>query len=122
MSSTLKEAKASVISEINELFNNSNFPKLPIDENPIQGDLSVICFPGARSLNKSAEEVAYDVSLLVSNINFVKSTFIVKAFCNIILDLRKQLFNLGFSKKYRLKSCFLAIILFYNFGILHLGF
>lgn len=86
MSRTLKEAKDSVISEINELFNNSNFPKLPIDENPIQGDLSVICFPGARSLNKSAEEVAYDVSLLVSNINFVKSTFIVKAFCNIILD------------------------------------
>ena len=86
MSRTLKEAKDSVILNINQIFKDNNFPKLPIDENPILGDLSIICFPGAQILKKSPEEVAYKVSTLVSNINLVKKVSVVKAFCNIILD------------------------------------
>ena len=86
MSRTLKEAKDSVILNIKQIFKDNNFPKLPIDEDPIQGDLSIICFPGARILKKSPEQVADEVSTLVSNIKFVKKVSVVKAFCNIILD------------------------------------
>jgi len=86
VSRTLKEAKDSVILNINQIFKDNNFPKLPIDENPILGDLSIICFPGARILKKSPEEVAHKVSTLVSNIKLVKKVSVVKAFCNIILD------------------------------------
>jgi len=86
VSRTLKEAKDSVILNINQIFKDNNFPKLPIDENPILGDLSIICFPGAQILKKSPEEVAHEVSTLVSNIKLVKKVSVVKAFCNIILD------------------------------------
>jgi len=86
VSRTLKEAKDSVILNIEQIFKDNNFPKLPIDEDPIQGDLSIICFPGAQILKKSPEEVADEVSALVSNIKFVKKVSVVKAFCNIILD------------------------------------
>ena len=58
MSRTLKEGKDSLISNIKQVFKDNNFPQLPIDEDPIQGDLSIICFPGAQILNKSPEEVA----------------------------------------------------------------
>ena len=86
MSRNLKEAKDSVILNIKQIFKDNNFPKLPMDEDPIQGDLSIICFPGAQILKKSPEEVAEEVSTLVSNIKFVKKVSVVKAFCNIILD------------------------------------
>ena len=86
MSRTLKEAKNSIILDINKLFIENNFPLLPIDEDPIQGDLSIICFPGAKTLKKSPEKVAHEVSKILSNIKFVKDIFIVKAFCNIVLD------------------------------------
>ncbi len=86
MSRTLKEAKNSIILDINNLFSESNFPLLPIDDDPIQGDLSIICFPGAKVLNKSPEQVAHDVSKILTNIKFVKDIFIVKAFCNLVLD------------------------------------
>ena len=86
MSRTLKKGKDSLISNIRQVFKDNNFPQLPIDEDPIQGDLSIICFPGAQIRNKSPEEVANEVLGLVSNIKLVKKVFVVKAFCNIVLD------------------------------------
>jgi len=93
VSRTLKEAKDSVILNIKQIFKDNNFPKLPIDEDPIQGDLSIICFPGAQVLKKSPEEVANDVSSLVSNIKLVKKVSVVKAFCNIVLDWDSLVLN-----------------------------
>ena len=86
MSRNLEEAKLSVISDINKIFKKNKYPMLPIDENPIQGDISIICFPGAQPLKKSPEEVAKNVSEMISHIKLVKETFVVKAFCNIVLD------------------------------------
>ena len=86
MSRNLEEAKLSVISDINKIFKENKHPILPIDENPIQGDISIICFPGAQSLKKSPEEVAKNVSGMISHIKLIKETFVVKAFCNIVLD------------------------------------
>ena len=86
MSRNLEEAKLSVISDINKIFKKNKYPMLPIDENPIQGDISIICFPGAQSLKKSPEEVAKNVSEMISHIKLIKETFVVKAFCNIVLD------------------------------------
>ena len=86
MSRNLEEAKLSVISDINKIFKENKYPILPIDENPIQGDISIICFPGAQSLKKSPEEVAKNVSEMISHIKLIKETFVVKAFCNIVLD------------------------------------
>ena len=86
MSRNLEEAKLSVISDINKIFKENKHPILPIDENPIQGDISIICFPGAQSLKKSPEEVAKNVSEMISHIKLIKETFVVKAFCNIVLD------------------------------------
>lgn len=86
MSRALKKGKDSLISNIKQVFKDNNFPQLPIKEDPIQGDLSIICFPGAQILKKSPEEVANEVSGLISNIKLVKKVFVVKAFCNIVLD------------------------------------
>jgi len=86
VSRNLEEAKLSVISDINKIFKENKHPILPIDENPIQGDISIICFPGAQSLKKSPEEVAKNVSEMISHIKLIKETFVVKAFCNIVLD------------------------------------
>ena len=86
MSRNLEEAKLSVISDIDKIFRKNNYPILPIDENPIQGDISIICFPGAQPLKKSPEEVAKNVSEMISHIKLIKETFVVKAFCNIVLD------------------------------------
>ena len=86
MSRNLEEAKLSVISDINKIFKKNKYPMLPIDENPIQGDISIICFPGAQPLKKSPEEVAKNVSEMISHIKLIKETFVVKAFCNIVLD------------------------------------
>ena len=86
MSINLEEAKLSVISNINIIFKENNYPILPIDENPIQGDISIICFPGAQLLKKSPEEVAKNVSEMISHIELIKETFVVKAFCNVVLD------------------------------------
>ena len=86
MSRNLEEAKLSVISDINKIFDENNFPILPINDNPIQGDISIICFPGAQPLKKSPEEVAKNVSDMISHIKLIKETFVVKAFCNIVLD------------------------------------
>ena len=86
MSRYLEEAKLSVISDINKIFKKNKYPILPIDENPIQGDISIICFPGAQILKKSPEEVAKNVSDMISHIKLIKETFVVKAFCNIVLD------------------------------------
>jgi len=86
VSRNLEEAKLSVISDINKIFKKNKYPILPIDENPIQGDISIICFPGAQTLKKSPEEVAKNVSEMISHIKLIKETFVVKAFCNIVLD------------------------------------
>ena len=86
MSKHLEEAKLSVISDIDKIFKENNYPRLPIDENPIQGDISIICFPGAQHLKKSPKEVAKKVSEMISHIKLIKETFVVKAFCNIVLD------------------------------------
>ena len=86
MSRNLEEAKFSVISDINKIFKENNYPTLPIDENPIQGDISIICFPGAQVLKKSPQEVAKNVSEMIYGIELIKETFVVKAFCNIVLD------------------------------------
>ena len=86
MSRSLREVKVSIISNIKQIFKDREYPQLPIDETPIQGDLSVICFPGAQTLKKSPEAVANEVGEMLSNLKFVKRTFIVKAFCNIVLD------------------------------------
>jgi len=86
VSRALKKGKDSLISNIKQVFKDNNFPQLPIKEDPIQGDLSIICFPGAQILKKSPEEVANEVSGLISNIKLVKKVFVVKAFCNIVLD------------------------------------
>ena len=94
MSRNLDEAKASVISDIVEILKANNFPELPIEKNPIQGDLSVICFPGAKSLRKSPHEVAKVVSELISSVNLVKETYVVKAFCNVVLDWEEILENI----------------------------
>ena len=86
MSRNLKEAKLSVISEINKILKDNNYPALPIDKTPIQGDISVICFPGARILNTSPEDVANNVSRMVTCIKLVKESYVAKAFCNLVLD------------------------------------
>ena len=86
MSRNLEEAKFSVISDINKIFKENNYPILPIDENPIQGDISIICFPGAQALKKSPQEVAKNVSEMIYDVELIKETFVVKAFCNIVLD------------------------------------
>ena len=96
MSRNLEEAKLSVISDINKIFEENKFPMLPIDDNPIQGDISIICFPGAQPLKKSPEEVAKNVSEMISHIKLIKETFVVKSFCNIVLDwnfLLKDIFD-----------------------------
>ncbi len=109
MSQTLKEAKHSLISNIKRVFKENNFPQLPIDEDPIQGDLSIICFPGAPVLKESPEKIATIVSNLVSDIALVKKVSVVKAFCNIdidwdylLLDIFKEIsekdYGRGFSK------------------------
>ncbi len=86
MSQTLKEAKHSLISNIKRVFKENDFPQLPIDEDPIQGDLSIICFPGTPVLKESPEKIATIVSNLVSDIALVKKVSVVKAFCNIDID------------------------------------
>ena len=96
MSQTLRKGKESLISNIQQLFRDNDFPQLPIDEDPIKGDLSIICFPGAHVLKKSPEEVANLVSKLLSDIKLVKKVSVVKAFCNIDLDwdsLVKEVFK-----------------------------
>ena len=109
MSQTLRKGKESLISNIEKVFRDNDFPKLPINQNPIQGDLSIICFPGAQVLKKSPEEVANIVSKLVSDIKLVKKVSVVKAFCNIDLDwdslvtdvfneVAKEDYGRGFSK------------------------
>ena len=86
MSRVVNGIKESVISDINKVLKEKSYPQLPIDIDPIQGDLSIICFPGAQILNKNPEQIALDVSRLVADINYIKSTFVIKAFCNIILS------------------------------------
>tara|TARA_B100001029_G_C15059039_1_gene456816 strand:+ start:1806 stop:3485 length:1680 start_codon:yes stop_codon:yes gene_type:complete len=109
VSQTLKEAKHSLISNIKRVFKENDFPQLPIDEDPIQGDLSIICFPGAPVLKESPEKIATIVSNLVSDIALVKKVSVVKAFCNIdidwdylLLDIFKEIsekdYGRGFSK------------------------
>ncbi len=109
MSQALRKVKESLISNIEKVFRDNDFPKLPINQNPIQGDLSIICFPGAQVLKKSPEEVANIVSKLVSDIKLVKKVSVVKAFCNIDLDwdslvtdvfneVAKEDYGRGFSK------------------------
>ena len=109
MSQALRKGKESLISNIEKVFRDNDFPKLPIDQNPIQGDLSIICFPGAQVLKESPEEVANIVSKLVSDIKLVKKVSVVKAFCNIDLDwdslvtdvfneVAKEDYGRGFSK------------------------
>ena len=96
MSRNLEEAKLSVISDINKIFEENKFPMLPIDDNPIQGDISIICFPGAQPLKKSPQKVAKNVSEMISHIKLIKETFVVKSFCNIVLDwnfLLKDIFD-----------------------------
>tara|TARA_B100001996_G_scaffold244537_1_gene189350 strand:+ start:550 stop:2229 length:1680 start_codon:yes stop_codon:yes gene_type:complete len=109
VSQALRKVKESLISNIEKVFRDNDFPKLPINQNPIQGDLSIICFPGAQVLKKSPEEVANIVSKLVSDIKLVKKVSVVKAFCNIDLDwdslvtdvfneVAKEDYGRGFSK------------------------
>ena len=74
MSRNLEEAKLSVISDIKKIFNDNKYPMLPIDESPIQGDISIICFPGAKQLKKSPERVAKNVSEIISHIELIKET------------------------------------------------
>jgi len=109
VSQALRKGKESLISNIEKVFRDNDFPKLPINQNPIQGDLSIICFPGAQVLKESPEEVANIVSKLVSDIKLVKKVSVVKAFCNIDLDwdslvtdvfneVAKEDYGRGFSK------------------------
>ena len=103
MSRNLEAAKGSIISNINKVLKDHDYPVLPIDDNPIQGDISIICFPGAQILKKSPEDIAKDVSNLVLSLNLVKETFVVKAFCNIVVDweiLLEDVFSDISSSKY----------------------
>ena len=137
MSKHLEEAKLSVISDINKIFKKNKYPMLPIDENPIQGDISIICFPGAQTLKKSPEEVAKNVSEMISHIKLIKETFVVKAFCNIVLDwdflledifseIKLSEYGRGVSKhswlRQELETWFfyrmLELMLFFVFGLL----
>ena len=72
MSRVINGIKESVISDINKVLKEKSYPQLPIDNDPIQGDLSIICFPGAQVLNKNPKQIALDVSGLVADINYIK--------------------------------------------------
>ncbi|SVA62490.1 uncharacterized protein METZ01_LOCUS115344, partial [marine metagenome] len=78
----LAEAQQLVASALKEL----DWPELPYDHYPLQGDLAVICFPAAKQLKRSPPELAKELATVLADRGLSASA--EGGYCNITLDWR----------------------------------
>ena len=78
----LAEAQQLVATALKEL----DWPELPYDHYPLQGDLAVICFPAAKQLKRSPPELAKE--LAAGLVDHGLSASAEGGYCNITLDWR----------------------------------
>ena len=62
MTDTIEKARSKLKEIIIEELSKLNWPELPINSDPPEGDLSVICFPAAKEMKKAAEEIATELA------------------------------------------------------------
>ena len=86
MTNVLEKARAELKEIIIEELSKLNWPELPINSDPIEGDLSIICFPAAKKMNKTPEEVANDLAEHLLKTTTIKEIEIVNGYCNITID------------------------------------
>ncbi|OIR15172.1 MAG: arginine--tRNA ligase [Marine Group III euryarchaeote CG-Bathy1] len=86
MTNVLEKARAELKEIIIEELSKLNWPELPINSDPIEGDLSIICFPAAKKMNKAPEEVANELAEHLLKTTSIKKIEIVNGYCNITID------------------------------------
>ena len=86
MTNVLEKARAELKEIIIEELSKLNWPELPINNDPIEGDLSIICFPAAKKMKKAPEEVASELAEHLLKTTSIKEIEIVDGYCNITID------------------------------------
>ena len=86
MTNVLEKARAELKEIIIEELSKLNWPELPINSDPIEGDLSIICFPAAKKMNKAPEEVANELAEHLLKTTSIKKIEIVNGYCNITIN------------------------------------
>ncbi len=86
MSQIVTKAIEDAIKSVSIQLEKKGFPKLPIDRNSPMGDFAIICFPAAKTLKKSPDQVSKEISAEISNNKLIKRVRNVKGYCNIDID------------------------------------
>ena len=86
MVSIIEKAHRKLKEIVLEELSNLNWPELPVDMTPPEGDLSVICFPASKKLGKSANEIANELAEPLLKRKYVEKIEVVNGYCNITMD------------------------------------
>ena len=86
MSQIVTKAIEDAIKSVSDELEKKGFPKLPVDKNPPMGDFAIICFPAAKTLKMSPDQVSKKISLEIHNNKLVKRAVNVKGYCNIDIN------------------------------------
>ena len=65
---------------------NLNWPELPMNMDPPEGDLSIICFPAAKKLDKSPGEIANELAKHLLKATSIEKIEAVNGYCNVTID------------------------------------
>ncbi len=86
MTDVIERARAKLKEIIIEELSKLNWPELPINSDPPEGDLSVICFPAAKEMKKKPEEIATELAKHLLKETSIKEIETVNGYCNIMIN------------------------------------
>ena len=86
MTDIIEKARSKLKEIIIEELSKLNWPELPINSDPPEGDLSVICFPAAKEMKKAPEEIATELAEHLLKETSIKEIETVNGYCNITIN------------------------------------
>ncbi len=86
MSQIVSKAIENAIQSVSVTLEKKKFPKLPIDRDSPIGDFAIICFPAAKILKKSPDEISEEISEEIRDNELIISARNVKGYCNVDID------------------------------------
>ena len=86
MTDTVEEERIKLKEIIIEELANLNWPELPMNMDPPEGDLSIICFPVAKKLGKAPGDVANELAEHLLKATSIEKIEAVNGYCNVTID------------------------------------
>tara|TARA_B100001250_G_scaffold59897_1_gene46712 strand:+ start:5206 stop:6885 length:1680 start_codon:yes stop_codon:yes gene_type:complete len=86
VSNNTADAINDVIQTVKNTIKDKGLPELPIDRNPPIGDFAIICFPAAKALKKSPNDIAQEIGKELEKNEWIISAEKEKGYCNVTID------------------------------------